>query len=238
VTNILLAERLRKIINDSGLPLGQFAQKAGVSKNTLINYRDAVTSPAAEFLEFLCREFSVDPGWLLLGEANGGTGAAAGKWTGKGIEDYVFIPLLESRVTAGPEGEILYGEISDHYPFKKWWVEKLVGKGFERQRGLFLIRVRGDSMSPTINQGEMALVDTGESERIEVLAGRIYLVILPDGTVALKRLVLGGGEGGLTLACLSDNTADYRPFEFALEPERSLKSYVLGRVRWAGKEFD
>jgi transcriptional regulator with XRE-family HTH domain len=234
----LLAERLRKIINDSGLPLGQFAQKAGVSKNTLINYRDAVTSPAAEFLEFLCREFSVDPGWLLLGEANGGTGAAAGKWADKGIEDYFFIPLLESRVTAGPEGEILYGEISDHYPFKKWWVEKLVGKGFERQSGLFLIRVRGDSMSPTINQGEMALVDTGESERIEVLTGRIYLVILPDGTVALKRLVLGGGESGLTLACLSDNTADYRPFEFALAPERSLKSYVLGRVRWAGKEFD
>jgi hypothetical protein len=84
----------------------------------------------------------------------------------------------------------------------------------------------------------MALVDMGEAERIEVLTGRIYLVILPDGTVAIKRLVLGGNENGLMLACLSDNTADYRPFEFALDPERSLKSYVLGRVRWAGKEFD
>ena len=231
-------ERLRKIINDSGLPLGQFAQKAGVSKNTLINYRDGVTSPSAEFLEFLCREFSADPGWLLLGETSGGSGAAPGKCAGEVIEDYIFVPLLESRVTAGPEGEILYGEISDHYPFKKWWIEKLVGKSSERQRGLFLIRVRGDSMSPTINQGEMALVDTGETERIEVLTGRIYLVILPDGTVAIKRLVLGRNENGLMLACLSDNTADYRPFEFALDPERGLKTYVLGRVRWVGKEFD
>jgi len=238
VTKRLIAERLRKIIHDSGLPLGQFAQKAGVSKNTLINYRDGVTSPAAEFLKFLCREFSVDPGWLLLGEARDGTGACPDKWGAEGTRDYIFIPLLESRVTAGPEGEILYGEISDHYPFKKWWIEKLVGKGPERQKDLFLIRVRGDSMSPTINQGEMALVDMGEAERIEVLTGRIYLVILPDGTVAIKRLVLGGNENGLMLACLSDNTADYRPFEFALDPERSLKSYVLGRVRWAGKEFD
>ncbi len=234
----MIAEKLRKIIHDSGLPLGQFAQKAGVSKNTLINYRDGVTSPAAEFLEFLCREFSVDPGWLLVGEVRDGADGSRGECAAERIRDYIFVPLLESRVTAGPEGEILYGEISDRYPFKKWWIEKLVGKGPERQKDLFLIRVRGDSMSPTINQGEMALVDTGEAERIEVLTGRIYLVILPDGTVAIKRLVRGGNESGLMLACLSDNTADYRPFEFALDPERSLKSYVLGRVRWAGKEFD
>ena len=64
----MLPERLKKIIRDSGLPLGQFAQKTGVSKNTLINYRDGVTSPSAEFLEFVCREFSADPCWLLLGE--------------------------------------------------------------------------------------------------------------------------------------------------------------------------
>jgi transcriptional regulator with XRE-family HTH domain len=236
VAKRLIAERLRKIINASGLPLGQFAQKAGVSKNTLINYRDGATSPAAEFLEFLCREFSVDPGWLLLGK--GSDGACTDNCAQEGTRDHIFVPLLESRVTAGPEGEILYGEISDHYPFKAWWIEKLVGKGSDRQKDLFLIRVRGDSMSPTINQGEMAMVDMGEAERIEVLTGRIYLVILPDGTVAIKRLVLGRNENGLKLACLSDNTADYRPFEFALDPERSLKSYVLGRVRWAGKEFD
>ena len=218
--------------------MGQLAKKAGVSKNTLINYRDGATSPTAEFLEFLCREFSVDPEWLLLGESGDGAAACQDKRTEEGTQDYIFVPLLESRVTAGPDGEILYGEISDRYPFKKWWIEKLIGRGSERQKDLFLIRVRGDSMSPTIIQGEMALVDMGEAERIEVLTGRIYLVILPDGAVAIKRLVLGRNENGLTLACLSDNTADYRPFEFALDPERSLKSYVLGRVRWAGKEFD
>ncbi len=167
-----------------------------------------------------------------------GTGAVARESAGNGSGDHALIPLLESRVTAGPEGEILYGEIADYYPFRKWWIEKLVGKNPERQRSLFLIRVRGDSMSPTINQGETALVDASEAERLEVLAGRIYLVILPDGAAALKRLVLSGDDSGLKLACLSDNTADYRPFEFALDPGKSLKSYVLGRVRWAGGEFD
>ncbi|HYA41836.1 MAG TPA: S24 family peptidase [Syntrophobacteraceae bacterium] len=233
----MIQDRLKKIIQGSGLSLVRFAQKTGVSKNTLINYRDGATSPGASFLESVCRQFSADPAWLLLGEMSALSQVAYESAAGE-CEEYALVPLLESRVTAGPEGEILYGEIADHYPFKKWWIHKLVGESAERLKGLFLIRVRGDSMSPTISQGEMALVDTWEAERIEVLAGRIYLVILPDGSTALKRLVLSGDDSGLKMVCLSDNTADYRPFEFALDPEKSLKSYVLGRVRWAGKEFD
>jgi phage repressor protein C with HTH and peptisase S24 domain len=153
-------------------------------------------------------------------------------------EDYYFVPLLESRVTAGPEGEILYEDIADYYPFKQWWIERLVGKRTERKRDLILIRVRGDSMSPTINQGEVALVDTYEGERIAVRSGHIYLVTMPEGHTAMKRLVVSKDQDRFKLVCLSDNTADYRPFEFEIEPERSLKAYVLGRVRWAGKEFD
>jgi phage repressor protein C with HTH and peptisase S24 domain len=236
----MLTERLKRIIQDSGLSLIRFAQQTGVSKNTLINYRDGATSPSADFLEKVCRDFSVSPQWLLLGQGEGTRRdtASGGRDGDSRAEDYSLIPLLESRVKGGPEGEILYEEVADYYPFKKWWVEKLVGRSSERQQCLMLIRVRGDSMSPTINQGEMALVDTFESERLKVLTGRIYLVILPDGAVVLKRLVLIGDSTGLKLACLSDNTAHYRPFEFPLAPDKSLKSCVLGRVRWVGKEFD
>ncbi len=237
----MLTDRLKKTIQNSGLSLSRFAQQTGVAKNTLINYRDGVTSPSAEFLEAVCREFSVNPGWLLMGGEGleaGADIACSGQDKYERSEEYCLIPLLESRVTGGPEGEILFEEIADHYPFKQWWVEKLVGRSPERRKSLILMRVRGDSMSPTINQGEIALVDTFEGERLQVLTGRIYLVILPDGTVALKRLVLIGDHSGVRLACLSDNTAAYRPFEFSLDPEKRLRSYVLGRVRWVGKEFD
>ena len=64
-----------------------------------------------------------------------------------------MVPLLESKVTGGPEGEILYPEIADYYPFKRWWLERMVGKNPERVGSIVLVRVRGDSMSPTINQG-------------------------------------------------------------------------------------
>lgn len=152
-------------------------------------------------------------------------------------EEYLLVPQLESRVTAGPEGEILYEDVAEHFPFKRWWIEKLVGRSREHQSSLVLVRVRGDSMSPTIDQGEVALVDTHEMERLQVLNGRVYLIIQPDGAIALKRLVLAHSEGLNRLVCLSDNTA-YRPFEFIVDPGKSLKHYILGRIRWSGKEFE
>ena len=237
----MLTERIKSIIQKSGLSLPAFAGKTGVSKNTLVNYRDGTTSPPARFLKEVCDRFLVNPEWLLLGEGSPyrEEGEEGVFHPGHGVrEEYVLVPLLESRVTCGPQGEILYEEVEDHYPFKRWWLEKLVGKNRERITGLLLIRVRGDSMSPTINQNEMALVDTSENERLEVLTGRIYLVTLPDGAVALKRLVLSRDGDQFRLACLSDNTADYRPFEFSLDPEKTLKRYILGRVRWVGKEFE
>lgn len=247
----MLTDRLKSVIQNSGLSLAVFAGKTQVSKNTLVNYRDGTTSPSAEFLGRVCEEFSVNPGWLLMGEGpayrppeadrgSGGEREPAVMVIGAhgAEEEYAMVPLLESRVTCGPQGEILYEEIAEYYPFKRWWLARLVGKSPDRMSSLLLIRVRGDSMSPTINQNEMALVDTSENERLEVLTGRIYLVTLPDGAVALKRLVLSHDGQQSRLACLSDNTADYRPFEFVLDPEKTLKRYILGRVRWVGKEFE
>jgi phage repressor protein C with HTH and peptisase S24 domain len=153
-------------------------------------------------------------------------------------EEYVLVPLLESKVTGGPEGEILYEEVSDHLPFKRWWVEKLVGKSPDRHKDLLLVRVRGDSMSPTISQGEVALVDTCELERLQIRNASVYLVVLPDGSVALKRLALIETDDRTRILCMSDNISGYKPFEFNVDPSKQIKEYVLGRVRWAGKEFD
>jgi phage repressor protein C with HTH and peptisase S24 domain len=153
-------------------------------------------------------------------------------------EEYFMIPALESRVGAGPEGTILYDEVAEQYPFKRSWLTHLVGRGQDHLDALLLVRVRGASMAPTINAGELALVDTYESERIDIQDGRIYLVVLPDGTITMKRLVLKRRDDTLTLVCLSDNTQDFRPFDFDIEPARQIKHYVLGRVRWAGKEFE
>ncbi|MFZ2445631.1 MAG: S24/S26 family peptidase [Syntrophobacteraceae bacterium] len=85
---------------------------------------------------------------------------------------------------------------------------------------------------------EIILVDTYEQERIQIQTGKIYLITMPDGSSAIKRLALSEHANRFKLICISDNLGVYRPFEFELDPGKSIKHYVLGRVRWAGKEFD
>jgi len=63
-------DRLKEVIHKSGLSLPAFAERVGVSRNTLISYRDGQTSPSLEFLNKICEEFAVQPKWLILGQGD------------------------------------------------------------------------------------------------------------------------------------------------------------------------
>ena len=65
-----ISEKIKIIIQDSGLSLPKFAHRIGVSKNTLINYRDGKTSPSIDFIEKVCKEFLVNPTSLILDEGD------------------------------------------------------------------------------------------------------------------------------------------------------------------------
>jgi phage repressor protein C with HTH and peptisase S24 domain len=237
-----ITERIFLLVkNHANGKAAPFAKQAGIPGGTFHNYMKG-RSPSVEHLIAIRKTYGVNIDWLLTGE---GTAYFVEIKQKRGRaedclspDDFVVIPMLESRIAAGPEGEILYQEIKDYYPFKRWWIEKSIGKSEERLKDLLLLKVRGDSMSPTIDQGEVILVDTYELERIEIQTGQIYWVTMPDGSSAIKRLALSESAGRLKLICMSDNVAVYRPFEFDLDPTKTIKHYVLGRVRWAGKEFE
>jgi SOS-response transcriptional repressor LexA len=219
----------------------QLAEFLGMDPQATTNAKRQGKIPALWLVKMASKTtYSVD--WLLFGTGpmhRGGTHSdALSPEDCLSPADFTLLPLLKSRVAAGPEGEILYEEVGDYYPFKRWWVEKISGRSAERRKHLVLVKVRGDSMSPTINQGEIILVDTYEAERVQIRTGQIYLVTMPDGSSAIKRLAVSRDEGRVKLICMSDNISCYQPFEFELDPGRSIKHYVLGRVRWAGKEFD
>ena len=99
------------------------------------------------------------------------------------------------------------------------------------------MRVTGDSMVPTINPGEVVLIDTWESDRVEVRNGKTYLVRLPDGSISVKRVALIERHHKPRLLCQSNNPI-YEPFEFNVELERMIQWYILGRVRWVGRGID
>ena len=134
--------------------------------------------------QILARYFGVDERVL------GAPGDARGS-------DLRLVPKLAVGASAGggalTDGEALAGKVG----FDEKWLRKM---GLDPAR-LSLIQVQGDSMQPTLNDGDDIMVDTAAALRAPKKG--IHVLRL-DGTLMVKRLL--PGKGG-TLSILSDNPA-------------------------------
>ncbi len=158
----------------------------------------------------LARYFGVDERIL------GGVASAAGK---AGLH---LIPKLAVGASAGPgamhEGEALAGKIG----FDEKWLRKL---GLDPAQ-LSLIRVSGDSMSPTLNDGDDIMVDRAAANT--PLRDGIH-VIRMDDVLMVKRLARGPAG---RLSVLSDNQA----YPDWADVDGETVS-VIGRVVWTGRRL-
>lgn len=127
---------------------------------------------------------------------------------------WVDIPRLPLAASAGPgasvEGEGAIGS----FRFSARWLRD---QGLQSRR-LSAIAVHGDSMEPTLRDGDEILVDTGLSP----LRDGIHVVRV-DGALLVKRLEVRR-SGPITL--LSDNSG-YPPI---VRPAEEIE--VVGRVVW------
>ena len=83
-------------------------------------------------------------------------------------EEHQLIPLLNIQVQAGTTGIIReHPRPTEYFPFKRSWLKN---KGYRDDakilERLFLIKSRGESMEPTISDGEVLLVDVDDSMRV------------------------------------------------------------------------
>ncbi len=140
--------------------------------------------------------------------------------TRSAMRDVRFIPRLAVEASAGPgsvdAGDSLAGKVG----FDPKWLKKLSSSP-ER---LSLISVAGDSMAPTLVDGEDIMVDASAAE--EPLRDGIY-VIRMDGVLMVKRLARAPGG---KLSVRSDNP-DWPSWE-DVEPS---DIQLIGRVVWAGR---
>jgi hypothetical protein len=139
-------------------------------------------------------------------------------------EDYVLIPQLAIGASAGdgaePGDETPLAAIA----FRANWVRNIASG---RPEALSVISVQGDSMLPTLTDGDQILVDTADRER---LRDGIY-VLRTDGALLVKRLSINPASRRLTIR--SDNEA--YPSWDDCDPA-GLE--VIGRVIWVGRRIN
>ena len=136
-------------------------------------------------------------------------------------DDLVVVPRLAVDASAGP------GTIVEQEPRRG---RVAFGAGFLREiaggsAATSMLRVSGDSMEPTLADGDEILVASRDPG--EPLRDGIY-VLRADGALLVKRIARNP-SGGLTIR--SDNPA-YPAWEC-----RSADVEVIGRVVWAGRRI-
>ena len=135
----------------------------------------------------------------------------------------VAVPRLAVRASAGP-GALDQGEsATGQFGFDARWMRGLTAN----PSSLSAIRVQGDSMMPTLNDGDDILVD--RSDGADRLRDGIYVLRIDDA-LNVKRLAINPVRGSVTIH--SDNPA------YPSWPDCDLSQIVLiGRVVWVGRKL-
>lgn len=138
--------------------------------------------------------------------------------------DGVRVPRFAVGASAGPGALPGDERASGHLLFDPRTLRELTGG---RGEGLHVIRVTGDSMAPTLADGDDILVDT--SDGVERLRDGVY-VLRRDDALSVKRLLPSPRPRRVTVA--SDN-----PLHTDL-PDVPLRDLdIIGRVLWAGRRL-
>jgi hypothetical protein len=137
-------------------------------------------------------------------------------------QDYVVVPRYDVRVSAGKgvaepghEHELPLGA----FAFALSWVQENLGRS---GRGFCSVRVHGDSMQPTLLQGDEIIIDR-QVQRVDVSG--IYVIAL-RGDLLVKR-VQRKLDGSLVVK--SDNAA-YEPEHITSDIAEEFR--VVGRMVW------
>lgn len=221
-------ERLKQAIG--GGSARAFAREAGLSETVLRQYLAGQSEPTRPALIAMARTACVSVEWLATGHARA---PSAGHWTTRespstygahhDSEGYIRVPKY--NVTTGRDEGLHSEQVVDHLAFKTEWLTRELGID---PGALVLVSARGDSMEPTISQGDLLLLDMSQRR---VGDEAIYALVMEEGGVLAKRIqrLL---DGMLSIRC--DNPA----YKEQLIPNDAAESlYILGRVVWVGRRL-
>lgn len=231
-----IAERLQEERKRLGLTQEVLAKQISSTKRSVINWEGGTASPSGEVLSRYAQA-GADVLYVLTGsrvknEVTSGRYAkpapsahAIAEPRPKGdADEYVYVAKYDVHASAG-NGAVIHDEsVVDHLAFKRHWITRTLGLD---PKSLALIDVAGDSMSPTINDGDLILLDTRPAH---VRAEGIYVINL-EGALLVKRL-------RMRLSGVVDVVSDNERYGTeTISGEQLASLQIVGRVVWQGRRI-
>ena len=210
-----LATRLQDLLHENRLSVNAFSKLVGVSQQAISKIVRGETLNPKNILE-IATALNVDPHWLKTGEGDPDPSYRIVEVGEPQNPNTVRIDILDVEASAGngaylsPTEQGLLSQEFDLTFFRQHF-------GRTDAKHLKLITVKGDSMAPTLESGDLLYVDVSENY---FAADGLYVFTF-DGQTFVKRLQKVGKE----MLVISDN-ATYK--EWTLTQNDDV--FIHGRV--------
>jgi len=215
--SISFVDRLNELRN--GMSARQMASKCGISSPAMLRYLKGEAQPNIDSLIKISHAFNISSDWLI-----GSSNVSLENARILSDSDYVSIPLYSAEASAGC-GCFIHDDaiVGEHLIL----ADDLKHLGMKEDEAC-AIKARGDSMLPTLMDGDLLVVDT--REQLGVYDG-VYAISL-DNQLLVKRLRYDIGSQGYQI--ISDNP-DHD--NFLLPKEELSRLRINGRVRQVVKNL-
>ena len=220
VTNI--AQRLKARAFQLDMTPAAVAETSGLNRSFIYDIiRGKSVRPTRSKLQKVADVLKVDVAWLIDGD-----GTLEGEEPKIYSPDTTFVGIsgVKAKASAGG-GTIVHAEdeqVSKMYHFRQSWIENELDANAKQLR---ILRVTGDSMMPTLNDGDTILVDMGRKSPYPP-----GLFVLHDGMgLMAKRIEHIPSSEPPRIRVTSDNP-NYSPYECLLDEVN-----IAGRIRWYGR---
>lgn len=193
---------LAEYFKSKGVTQLAIAEKLGVSKayvNALMTGKKAFgKSQAAKWSS----EFGISASWLLTGDGDMFTTSSSDEQSEvkREEEEYELLPrITEDRGRPYYDVDFLggYGEFVDDPASAP--VAYMIDYPPYNKVGVFYMNVRGDSMAPEINSGDLVALRPIEAWYDFLLLGKVYAIVTLSGQRTIKRLRRGSDSEHYTL---------------------------------------
>ena len=221
--DMTVGSRVQERMDKMGLSQAELARRVKVSQPT-INALVHGNNATSKHLHRIAAELGTSPAWLA-GETDDDAPVSLPPSAIEALTeqyDLAFLPEFEIGYSMGGGTPFEHVEQRGMVPFQRQWLRTMMRGTIDE---LFVARGEGDSMQPTILDGDIVLIDTAQKTIRQ--QDRIWAVNYGDLGVIKRVRRLPNGHHVL----LSDN-ATVPPVECADE-----EMQVIGRVIWIGRRI-
>lgn len=215
-------EIFEKLLNERGVSAYRVAQETGVSTATLTSWKKGIYTPKPEKLQKLADYFGVQLEYL--------TGASEYKTKKEMLQHFDDITDLEAlradivKAKIGTTQIPVLGEVAAGQPI--FAAENYIGceeisEELESTGKFFGLKIRGDSMSPRISEGDTVIV----RQQDDAESGDIVIVLINGDSATCKKL-MKYAEG---ISLISFNPL-YEPMTFSNEEIEEKPVKIIGKV--------